>query len=767
MRCFFWLIIACLFAFSLRAHATVFATVHGVVHDPQHRPVAGAHVMLKAASSQFSLHTDTDITGEFDLPEAPLGVYQLEVASTGFSTFTESITVASGTNPVLHIALDLAGANQTVKVNGADSLAVIADSATPTTLITQEDINETPGASRTLGMQMITDYVPGAYMTHDMLHIDGGHQTSWLLDGVAIPNMKIGSNVGPQIDPMDIDSLEVQRGSYSADEGDRTYGVFNVVPRNGFERNRQAELRVSAGNLYTGEAQLSLGDHTSATAWYASLTGSRSNDGLSTPVPGIHHDATNSGSGFLSVIRNQGPSDQLRLTAQYRQDFFQVPYDPNADDWQQASQYYESFGLRDTQKERDAFLIANWVHTFTPKAMLSVAPFYHFNQANYDSRPDDQPVATTWHQASHYGGAQADARADVKHNDFSAGLYSFYSRENDTFGALINDGSAPSVPNTDAQTGAGLLEFYVSDHLHVGRYVTLLGGQRFSIVRGDLNESAIYPRIGATVEIPRLHWVLRGFYGHFFQPAPLQTVSSSVLNYASQLPSGQNTFTPLASERDEEHQFGIQIPFGGWLLDVANVKNRINNFLDHANIGESNMFFPIAVDGALVRSWQLTLRSPLIARRGQFHLAYSNQIAEQRGAITGGFTCSLPGDDACTPPDFSYEAVDHDQRHTLNTGFTAALPLRTWFAGNVYYGSGFVNGLAGSGVGPYQGAYLPAHTTFDVSAGRSFAENWKVSVNAINVTNHRVLLDNSVTIGGFHYNDPRMLSAEVRYRFKF
>ena len=99
-------------------------------------------------------------------------------------------------------------------------------------------------------------------MTHDMLHIRGGHQTSWLIDGVSIPNTKIASNVGPQIDPKDIDTLETQRGSYSADVGDRTYGVFNVVPRNGFERNRQAELLVSAGNLYSGEAQLSLGDHT-------------------------------------------------------------------------------------------------------------------------------------------------------------------------------------------------------------------------------------------------------------------------------------------------------------------------------------------------------------------------------------------------------------------------------------------------------------------------------------------------------------------------
>ena len=72
------------------------------------------------------------------------------------------------------------------------------------------------------------------------------------------------------------------------------------------------------------------------------------------------------------------------------------------------------------------------------------------------------------------------------------------------------------------------MEFYIADHLRLGQYVTLLGGERFSIYRAGLNESAIYPRIGATVEIPRLHWVLRGFYGHFFQPAPLMTVSSSV-----------------------------------------------------------------------------------------------------------------------------------------------------------------------------------------------------------------------------------------------
>ena len=465
-------------------------------------------------------------------------------------------------------------------------------------------------------------------------------------------------------------------------------------------------------------------------------------------------------------IRNQTSKDQLRLNAQYRQDFFQVPYDPNPNDWEQASQYYESFGLRDGQSERDSFVIANWVHTLSPKALFSVAPFYHLNQANYDSSVNDNPVATTWHQTSNYAGAQADIHTDAGPNNFSGGIYGFYQAENDLFGFIVNDGSAMSAPNVGANADAGLVEFYLSDHLRLGRYVTLLGGERFSFYQAGIYESAIYPRIGATVEIPRLHWVLRGFYGHFFQPAPLETVSSSVLNYANAQPQGENTFTPLPSERDEEHQLGIQIPYKGWMLDVANVKNRVNNFLDHSNLGESNMYFPIAVDGALVRAWEMTLRSPRLKHLGQLHVTYSNQIAEQRGNIIGGFTCTISDDPACDLGP-GYIPVDHDQRQTLNTGFTAGLPFHTWLSSNAYYGSGFSNGLAGSGQGPYNGPYLPVHTTLDISAGHDLGEHWKVSATMINVTNHRVLLDNSVTIGGFHFNDPRMVSAELHYRFHF
>jgi len=482
----------------------------------------------------------------------------------------------------------------------------------------------------------------------------------------------------------------------------------------------------------------------------------------------VYHDATNSESGFASVTRNQTPKDQFRFTGQFRNDHFDVPYDPSDTDYEFTSGYYDSYGLRDAQSERDGFVIANWVHTISPKAMFQVAPFYHLNESDYDSLPTDPTVATTWHQRSNYVGAQADLRAEAgKGNSFSGGLYSFFQNENDLFGFIDNTTNPATVYNpTQGIENAGLVEFYISDHLRVNQWITLLGGMRFSMYHAALDESATYPRIGATAVIPKLHWVLRGFYGHFFQPAPLETVSSSVLNYASNLPGGENTFTPIPSERDEEHQFGIQIPYKGWVLDITNVKNRVNNFLDHSNLGESNMYFPIAVDGALVRAWETTLRSPRLANLGQFHLTYSNQIAEQRGNIIGGFTCSIPTDPACDLGP-NYTPLDHDQRNTLNTGFTANLPVHTWFSTNVYYGSGFSNGLAGANEGPYNGPYLPAHTTFDISGGHALGERLHLSASMLNVTNHRVLLDNSITIGGFHYNDPRMISAQLKYRFHF
>jgi hypothetical protein len=755
--------IFCLCAAVLVAHASIFGKIQGIVHDPQHRPLPGATVTLGAVTSDWSQSTQANDNGEFTFPAVPVGDYKVTVSQPNFNSAAQSVTVESNSSRVLHFQLAVASLHETTVVAGhADTIAT--DSVTPTTLIDRADIAQTPGADRTNSMAMITDFVPGAYMTHDMLHMRGGHQTDWLIDGVPIPNTNIAANLGPQIDPKDIDYLEVQRGSYDAGYGDRTYGVFNIVPRTGFERDNEAELVTSFGNFHQTNDQVNFGGHTKRFAYYVSFSGNRSDYGLQTPIGPVVHDAENGYGGFASLMFNANPSNQFRLVASLRRDYYQIPVDPDPNS--SGNQVYPSYGLRDGEREPDGYVAFSWVHTFNPNLLLTVSPFYHYNQASYIASPNDTPVATSVDQTANYAGAQASLSATIaKISDVQVGVYGFAQHQSNYFSNVFTDCGADCAnfgPSSAALTG-GVEEAFISDRFKVTKWLTLIAGLRQShFTGGAVVENATDPRLGASVRIPHLNWVFRGFYGKFYQPPPLLTATGPVLNLAD---SQDLAFGPLRGERDEEYQAGVVIPYHGWTLDGDTFRTKAQNWLDHSNIGESNLFWPLTWNAALIRGWEVTLRSPRLWRRGQVHLSYSNQIAEAAGPFTGGLICPSPAPDGCEPSS-QFQAADHDQRNTLNVGFTASLPGRSFAASNVYYGSGFSNGLPDA---QYPGDYLPGHTTFDVSLGKSFGEGdkYKIAFTAVNAANRRVLLDNSLTFGGFHFNDPRQVYVEFRWRFHY
>ena len=373
---------AVLLVFGLPLHATIFGKIQGIVHDPQHRPVAGAAVQLQAITSDWSRTAQADSNGDFSFTAVPVGDYKITVMQSKFETLERTVTVASGSSPILHFQLAIAALTQTTVVSG-QSETVNMDSVTPTTLIDREDIAETPGADRTNSMAMITDYTPAAYVTHDMLHMRGGHQVDWLIDGVPIPNTNIATNLGPQIDPKDIDYLEIQRGSYDAEYGDRTYGVFNIVPRSGFERDNEAELVTSFGNWHQTNDQTQFQRaHASASRitrastqiaattvcsppsgkWFTTprTVMADSRPSSSTPVP-----PTNSGwSPRCARIITRSPSTRIPTQPEIR--FIPVT----------------------------AFTIASanpmvtspspGIHTFNPNLLMTVSPFYHYNQASYN-----------------------------------------------------------------------------------------------------------------------------------------------------------------------------------------------------------------------------------------------------------------------------------------------------------------------------------------------------------------------------------------------
>ncbi len=305
--------------------------VHGVVHDAQHRPIAAASVQLKAAASAWSRSTQTDPDGEFAFPGVPLGDYVLNVSQSGFVTTAQPLTVVAGAAPSTHIQLSAGDSLATVTVTA--SALPNAETFTTSSLVDRQDIQTTPGADRSNSLAMITDYVPGAYFVHDQLHVRGGHQVTWEVDGVEIPNTNIASNLGPQIDPKDIDYMQVDRGGYGAAEGDRTYGVFNVVPRTGFERDNEADVMVSGGNFGQTNDYASVGGHTDQFAYYASVNGNRSNLGLMTPDSEIIHDGEDGFGGFSTLTYNLTPDDQFRLVVSAQARRLPDPEHPGAGRW--------------------------------------------------------------------------------------------------------------------------------------------------------------------------------------------------------------------------------------------------------------------------------------------------------------------------------------------------------------------------------------------------------------------------------------------------
>ena len=371
-------VIAAVFYLGAVAFATIFGSVRGVVHDPQHRPIQGAQVTLKAQTSDWTQSQDSSVSGDFEFRSVPIGTYTVTVSSQGFLETQQDVIVESDTSPVLHFKMAVAGAKESVVVAGTP-VAAPMDTVTPTTLLSRQNIQQTPGADRTNGVEMITDYVPATYVAHDMLHMMGGHQVQWLIDGVSIPNTNIASNLGPQIDPKDIDYLEVLQGGYDASYGDRTYGMFNIAPRTGFERDRQCDLVIMAGNFYQTDDQISCGGHTQRFAYYASLNGNRSNYGLQTPIPQVYNDAENGYGGFASFIYNHDPKNQYRVVASLRQDYYQIPVDPDpnsvGNQILESSGLVPSYGLHDAEREPDGYLLFSWVHTFDPTTLLTLSPF--------------------------------------------------------------------------------------------------------------------------------------------------------------------------------------------------------------------------------------------------------------------------------------------------------------------------------------------------------------------------------------------------------
>jgi len=189
-----------------------------------------------------------------------------------------------------------------------------------------------------------------------------------------------------------------------------------------------------------------------------------------------------------------------------------------------------------------------------------------------------------------------------------------------------------------------LTEVFVSDRYKVTSWLTLIAGLRYShfdsgSVSGGTpggcrrecprssrgaSRSKCPPELGVSRILRRLLPTASAIDGH----RPLIDLANSQ----------SLTFGPLQGERDHEYQFGVAIPFHGWVLDTDTFKTSARNWLDHSNIGESNLFWPLTWDRLDSRLGGHAAFSASVAPR-QAHFAYSQPDAEDSAPFTGGLIC--------------------------------------------------------------------------------------------------------------------------------
>src|SRR5690348_15334458 len=98
--------------------ASVFGTIRAVVHDQQHRPMAGAEVVLNAKDSSWTRAVVSDGDGIAQFTSVPIGEYEVTITAKEFKTEHLAVTAASDRVQEVHVAMRVEAASEAVEVRG-------------------------------------------------------------------------------------------------------------------------------------------------------------------------------------------------------------------------------------------------------------------------------------------------------------------------------------------------------------------------------------------------------------------------------------------------------------------------------------------------------------------------------------------------------------------------------------------------------------------------------------------------------------------------
>jgi hemoglobin/transferrin/lactoferrin receptor protein len=226
-------------AASAGAQSPATGRITGDVTDSSGGVLPGAAVLVRHAASGAERHLITDERGRFSMPGAPPGRYIITGAVPGFSSATEILAVASGTESRVTLALAPGTLSEAVTVTATRTEIPTDQSPAPVTVVTRESLER-----RTLaGIGDLFRALPstesvneGTFQVRPRIRGLESNRVLVLVDGQRLNNTRTATaQSGIEInlvDVEDVERVEVVRGGGSVLYGtDALAGTVNIVTR--------------------------------------------------------------------------------------------------------------------------------------------------------------------------------------------------------------------------------------------------------------------------------------------------------------------------------------------------------------------------------------------------------------------------------------------------------------------------------------------------------------------------------------------------------
>ena len=236
-------------AVSLKAQTPDAAVLLGQVRDQSQAAVAAAQISAINSLTGTKRAVVSDSSGNFSISGLAPGGYRISAHKDGFADVTRDLTLAGGTTARINLVLSVSGPQTEVQVSGTVG-QVRTDEPQLGDLLNAQQMQETPLLNRRITYLPLLNAANrpainqgDVFMNQDLFTTNGSgrRQTSWVVDGANGNDSWGRQTIFTNVPLVAVEEMTVLENAFSAEYGDTTGGVVNMITRTG-GNNYHADL---------------------------------------------------------------------------------------------------------------------------------------------------------------------------------------------------------------------------------------------------------------------------------------------------------------------------------------------------------------------------------------------------------------------------------------------------------------------------------------------------------------------------------------------